>query len=217
MTLGESALRMTALLNRDPRHRKTRAYLATLPKRRKVVVTADDYPNVELTRAPFCVEPLRRALIARDAAGEEFARFVRKDRMRPRSKPREACEAPSAALSRLLTNWNCRPTGRQLRAWSSQRPRGIRTAEMTMRQRLMLYCAQEGLCGLCGDAMDGSAFSLSLDHVVPRSLCEIDGLGNLLLCHGECNGRKTNDLPTGCEMVWLIAVNCRLAVQPQRF
>lgn len=219
MPLEESARRMTALLNRKPRARKTRAYLETLPKRSMVIVTPDDYPNHEPARIQFQPEPLRRKVIARDAGGEEIARFVRKDRMRPRAAKRE--EQPTLPLPApqpvSSTPWNCRPSGRHHQTWRAPGPRPGRTAEATMRQRLMLYAAQEGRCGLCGDQMDGTAFRLSLDHVVPRSLCEIDGLGNLLLCHGECNGRKTNDLPTGCEMVWLFAVNSRLGVQPQVF
>lgn len=57
----------------------------------------------------------------------------------------------------------------------------------------------------------------SLDHVIPRDLGGRDAWGNYLLAHGECNGAKSNDAPTGCEMVWLLAVNARLGVEPTRW
>lgn len=199
MTTEECAKRMTRFLARPPRNKKTRDYLKTLPKRPKVVVTPDEF---QPTTKPA-------PILAKAKGGEVIAQFtlpLRRDRVRPGRRPK----TPSL--------WNCRPDGRHRQDWS--RPatdRAFRDMLVTFVQRLLLHEAQEGRCGLCGAAMEGPACNLSIDHVIPRSLLYRDELGNLLLCHHECNGRKTNDRPTGCEMVWLLNVNARLGVQPQIF
>jgi 5-methylcytosine-specific restriction endonuclease McrA len=233
MSLEECARRMTALLNRKPRSRKTRAYLETLPKRRKpVIVSPEDYPQAQPAVIRFTPEPVKARPVKPDAAP-----VVRKDRMRPRAIKRAAEQPtirepgweiwrniasprpkpPPAPQGKAAGRWHCRPSGRHLRPWASGAGKLDRSLELTMRQRLFLYAAQDGLCALCGEAMEGAAFGFSLDHVIPRSLEGFDGFGNLVLCHGECNGRKTNDVPTGCEMVWLLAVNSRLGFKPVEF
>lgn len=201
MPIEESARRMTALLNRAPRSRKTRAYLETFPRRGKIIVSPADYPVHQPEPIQFVPEPVqvRTTFIARSASGEKVATFVRKDRMRPRAKAKIVL--------------GCRPTGRH-RQFATGSEKLARTFEETMRQRFLLYVAQDGVCALCGQPMTGRPFQFSLDHVVPRSKGGADGFGNLVLCHGECNGRKTNDDPTGCEMIWLIAVNARLGTPP---
>jgi len=94
------------------------------------------------------------------------------------------------------------------------RDRGYRNLEACVSQRFLLYAAQDGLCP-CGDPIENE--KPSLDHVVPRSLGGQDRIGNLLVMHGICNGRKSNDIPTGCELVWLLAVNAKLGVEPMRW
>jgi 5-methylcytosine-specific restriction endonuclease McrA len=88
--------------------------------------------------------------------------------------------------------------------------------EETQILRCKLWDAQRGICGLCGKPMRGGQND-SLDHVIPHSLGGHNGAGNSLLCHSECNGRKSNDVPTGCEMVFLLAVNARIGALPLVF
>ena len=111
---------------------------------------------------------------------------------------------------------HCRPLNRYVhenviadrmaRGWGSM-------AEAAANRRALLR-AQEGHCGLCGHDLRGEA---SIDHVIPRALSGANGLGNLVLAHSLCNSDKSNDVPTGCEMVWLLAVNARLGVMPVVF
>lgn len=80
----------------------------------------------------------------------------------------------------------------------------------------MLGDAQGWLCALCGVTLirNGKA---TQDHVIPHALGGMDALGNLVLAHSPCNNAKANDIPTGCEMIWLFAVNARLGVEPTRY
>lgn len=80
--------------------------------------------------------------------------------------------------------------------------------------------AQEHLCGLCAKEIaknwrqTGGALRASIDHVIPRSRRGPDRLGNWLASHVRCNSRKADRMPTGCELIWLLAVNARLGVKP---
>jgi 5-methylcytosine-specific restriction endonuclease McrA len=227
MTPEECARRLTAFLNRAPRSKKTYDYLRTLPKRGKVQVSPEEFTGLRPKSIAWKPEPIKARIIAK-ADGQEIASFVRKDRIRPRCKRRSDAakaldivipEPPLTLPGRPFQPlpWNCRQGGRFHPERKTRAPKLIRSVGETMQQRILLYIAQEGRCGLCGEEMQGSALVFSLDHVIPRSLAGADGLGNLLLCHGECNGRKTNDAPTGCEMVWLLNVNSRLSVHPRVF
>lgn len=55
------------------------------------------------------------------------------------------------------------------------------------------------------------------DHVIPKSRNGRDKLGNIVAMHSACNNAKGDDKPTGCELIWLLAVNCRLRVGPQKW
>lgn len=174
MSLDACARRMTAFLARDPRSAKTRRYIATLGKRGRVVVSADDY-------APkFATEQDARRYGAWEAGGKKPSPSLDKkqDRKRPSAQQR--------AFARSLVE---------------------RIAEI-----------QGGACLLCGTRLDlETAFPPhddrrpSLDHVLPRSLGGVN-VGNRLAAHRKCNSDKSNRRPTGCELVWLAAVNARLAV-----
>lgn len=156
-----------------------------------------------------------RAVIARDSGGKEIGTFKRKDRLRPKARkesPMIPVPPPSAR-----SPWACRIGPRFVHGRRRTGARMLRTLKETTRQRFLLYIAQNGICGLCGDKMIGVPYDFSLDHVIPRALNAVDGLGNLILCHEPCNVRKQNDTPTGCEMVMLLAVNARLGVEPTRF
>jgi 5-methylcytosine-specific restriction endonuclease McrA len=77
--------------------------------------------------------------------------------------------------------------------------------------------AQGKLCGICGQGLPHSSNDATLDHVIPMQLGGADALGNFILAHRACNSAKANDVPTGCEMVWLMAVNAKLGVLPVVF
>lgn len=81
--------------------------------------------------------------------------------------------------------------------------------------RRALFAAQDGLCALCGRPM--GAANRSVDHVIPKALGGRNCVGNLLIAHSPCNGAKGDRPPTGCEMVWLLAVNNRLNLEPSRW
>lgn len=80
--------------------------------------------------------------------------------------------------------------------------------------RRVLWRCQKQICGLCGTPIR-RAWQVSIEHVVPRCLGGALGFGNVIGAHGECNRRKGGRMPTGCELIWLLAVNARLGVQPQ--
>lgn len=92
-----------------------------------------------------------------------------------------------------------------------------------------LIIVQGNLCAGCGKPMlprsdyptrrgDARYRDLpSADHVIPQSKGGRRGLGNLIAMHKLCNETKGDDMPTGCEMIWLLAVNTRLGVRPQRW
>ncbi len=81
--------------------------------------------------------------------------------------------------------------------------------------RRVLYRAQYGTCALCGLPLEERG--RTIDHVVPRARQGMDRIGNLVLSHMLCNGMKADRLPTGCELIWLLAVNNRLGVEPSRW
>lgn len=55
----------------------------------------------------------------------------------------------------------------------------------------------------------------TIDHCIPRALGGADRLGNILAMHKACNETKSDDAPTGCELIWLLAVNCKAGWSPQ--
>lgn len=86
-----------------------------------------------------------------------------------------------------------------------------------------LWRAQEGICAGCGKPLPGIGCAaprddrLSIDHTIPRARGGVDRLGNMTCMHKLCNEMKMDDMPTGCECVWLIAVNCRTGIGPQKW
>ena len=73
--------------------------------------------------------------------------------------------------------------------------------------------AQGWLCPICGQPMDPN-LAPSVDHVHPRRGKQArTGLyRNALGTHFWCNNAKGDREPTGCELIWLAAVNARLGV-----
>lgn len=86
------------------------------------------------------------------------------------------------------------------------------------------YVAQDGICAICGYKMLALGDHLGLrnrrpscEHVIPRSMGGSDHLGNIVASHWICNSLKSDRKPTGCELIWLLAVNARLDVEPVRW
>lgn len=84
------------------------------------------------------------------------------------------------------------------------------------RIRRVLYRAQGGICTLCGTAMP-PVHQTNIDHTISRPLDGADALGNLTCTHRLCNSLKADRPPTGCELIWLLAVNCRLGIKPDQW
>lgn len=98
--------------------------------------------------------------------------------------------------------------------------------EYRMRDRAALWFAQHGICPLCGDLMphdddedgpDDRQMVASIEHVIPRSLGGFNRLGNYVATHRGCNRARGDAPPTGCLLVWLLAVNARLCVEPVKW
>lgn len=81
--------------------------------------------------------------------------------------------------------------------------------------RNLLRRKQRGFCAGCGQLM--SRHNCSVDHVIPKARGGFDGFGNVVAMHPHCNHAKADRMPTGCELIWLLAVNARLGVGPQRW
>lgn len=94
-----------------------------------------------------------------------------------------------------------------------------RTAEMA-RMREVLIREQGSICAICGGEMDyGNGFDQepTVDHVISLAMGGADRLGNLVAAHRRCNTMKGSLPPTGCTLVFLLAVNNRLGVEPRRW
>lgn len=207
MTLEECAARMERLLNKPPRAKKTRQYVATLPRagKRKVSLAEYEAPKISQRVAKLAAVSVLARLV-RYQREDVPNRLPSRSRSRLRPKARTRLDVPR--------KWACRPSGIRHRDGATLGVRKARDMEETRQQRLALYRVQSGLCGLCGHPLNPDPARNSLDHVIPLFDGGKDGLGNLLLCHGECNGQKSNDVPTGCELVMLLAANSKLAVEP---
>ena len=82
--------------------------------------------------------------------------------------------------------------------------------------RKALWKAQHGFCGICGCASeDGDV--CTVDHVIPKAMGGADIVGNFVMAHKGCNAEKSARAPSGCELVWLLAVNARIGFGPQRW
>lgn len=80
---------------------------------------------------------------------------------------------------------------------------------MVCAMRPILLRHQAGICGICGGPITGKP---SIDHVIPFSRGGFDGPGNVVCACWRCNQRKGNRSPTGCEILWLYAVNLRMGL-----
>ena len=76
----------------------------------------------------------------------------------------------------------------------------------------VLAVAQRDRCGICGQQLNRA---INVDHVLAKSSGGHHGLGNIVAAHASCNAHKGNRLPTGCEIIMLVAACARLAVPVQ--
>ena len=91
------------------------------------------------------------------------------------------------------------------------------TTKQTKNQRRKLRFAQQSICAGCGQHLPSVRRVKkhhpdypTFDHVVPKSLGGRRVLTNGLLKHRRCNGLKANRCPSGCDLIWLAAVQFRL-------
>lgn len=94
------------------------------------------------------------------------------------------------------------------------RPRPKRSSDSIYMDRERLAEAQDGLCGICGHELPEVLHRATIDHVIPYSRGGADEMGNFLAVHRECNIAKSSDIPTGCEMVFLLMVNAKINALP---
>jgi hypothetical protein len=79
----------------------------------------------------------------------------------------------------------------------------------SMGKRLpVLIELQDWFCPICGGSLRVGV--LSVDHVWPRRGPGRGLQRNHLAAHERCNHRKGARRPTGCELIWLEAINARL-------
>lgn len=77
--------------------------------------------------------------------------------------------------------------------------------------RSRLHMAQPPICALCGERFTRNR-PATAEHVFPKRMVPWRGLGNAVLAHSDCNGRKADKEPTPCLIIWLMGVNARLGV-----
>ena len=58
------------------------------------------------------------------------------------------------------------------------------------RQLPALICAQDGLCGICGNPLPADLTVIEVDHVIPVARGGLDTLDNLQAAHTACNRAK---------------------------
>lgn len=87
----------------------------------------------------------------------------------------------------------------------------------------MLVHAQDGICPICSEPLEDRYRATdkrapTIDHVIPLALGGHNLVGNMLAAHRYCNSvTKGGRMPTGCELIWLLAVNARTGYGPQRW
>lgn len=84
--------------------------------------------------------------------------------------------------------------------------------------RTAIWEAQGKLCAVCGQKMVPKTMyhprrGWTIEHVYNHASRRYYAEGNRLISHAECNNRKGDREPTGCEIILLHAVNARLGVE----
>jgi hypothetical protein len=91
---------------------------------------------------------------------------------------------------------------------------GIRAQSET----LAIWRAQGKCCAICGAGMvpvhmAHPSRGWTIEHVFHRASKRYYADGNKLVTHAECNNRKGDREPTGCEIILLHAVNAKLGFE----
>lgn len=108
-------------------------------------------------------------------------------------------------LARRYADWVAR--GKPPSPTTSLKPKPV-VASKSARTIEALTAASGHRCGICGNQLRATA---TIDHVVPWSAGGRNA-ANRVPAHAQCNQRKGNRLPTGCELIWLAGVNARLGI-----
>jgi 5-methylcytosine-specific restriction endonuclease McrA len=215
--LSEQALnacikRMAKTLTSKPRRKKTRQYVNNIRGREaKTREQAEKELRALASRERFeSGRAAAKVVIALAEAGVARPPIARR---KQRVSPITLHNAVKAAHHHALKH--CRQPSRFKHGIVGGK-HDARPMEKLRALRYTLHAAQDGICGICGKPLDANPVKSSLDHVIPRSRVPREK-GNYVLTHGGCNGDKANDIPTGCEMVFLLMVNCKLGIYPQVF
>lgn len=91
---------------------------------------------------------------------------------------------------------------------------GVRAQMLTTR----IWEAQGKCCSICGERMTPvhkfhPDRGWTIEHVFNRASKRFHTVGNKLVSHSECNHRKGDRDPTGCEVILLHAVNAKLGFE----
>lgn len=204
--------RMERTLTCTPQRKKTRDYVRSLTGERET-------PAQLRARARAAVEAAAERAALRERAKEVGRNVVAKARSHPEQqcppvRKQRVSPFAKARQGKAIAVKKCRPGHRHRPEFINETPREARGMDEMRELRVRLAKVQNGLCGICGGALPINPHLASLDHVIPRAMGGKDSVGNYVLAHKECNGEKANDVPTGCEMVWLLLVNAKMGALP---
>lgn len=95
---------------------------------------------------------------------------------------------------------------------------GFRTRMRRQGDLLSIWRAQGKRCAVCGVRMRPITMKhptrgWTIEHVFNHASKRFYADGNRLVSHSECNNRKGDREPTGCEIILLHAVNARLGFE----
>jgi 5-methylcytosine-specific restriction endonuclease McrA len=112
---------------------------------------------------------------------------------------------------------------------AARRDAAIALSHAIAEVRRAAWRAQEGICAMCGHPMGRETrkripraemeLQPTAQHVIPQGWpgCANKVGGNIVAAHWRCNHDHGHKPPTGCHLVWLMAVNARLGFQPVRW
>lgn len=92
---------------------------------------------------------------------------------------------------------------------------GKKRAAGQAKRRMMIWKMQNLRCAGCGQrAWPHLPWKhpkcITIDEVVPRAKGGLRAHGNQIVMHRDCNARKADRMPNGCELIWLELVNAKL-------